>query len=228
MSHYKIIQIEQIEDHITFIRIEPTDIVLTLNEIFISIADLSWIHHFDQQYLRDSFTVRAEKSIQTIKEKIIDKIDDGVTEESGELIVSELARKSLIDHMSYSDIPLGDLIKEKKGNNHGFDFFSENTEERIILFGEAKYLTNKNAYGSAFKQIIEFEGDKKDISDLRDLEGHCSIKSLNKVADGKKGFVAAFSSTDMTSDQLITNFKRNQYFESLSNFNQLICVAINL
>ncbi len=228
MSHYQIIHFEQIEENVTFIRIEPTDITITLQEIFLSIANLSWIHEFDKEYLQRSFKVRADKSIATIKEKIIDNIDDGVTEDSGELIVSELARQSLIDRLNYSNIPMGDLIKEKKGNNHGFDFFSENNQSKIILFGEAKYLTNVNAYGKAFEQIIRFENDKKDVSDLKDLDGHCSSESLNKVPHGTKGFVAAFSSTSIPTDRLIENFKNNQYFEPLSNFEELICVAINL
>ena len=228
MSHYQIVHFEQIEEHITFIRINPTDITLTLKDIFNSIADLSWIHQFDKEYLRDSFTVRAEKSIETIKAKIVDRIDDGVTTDSGELIVSELARRSLIDRMKYTDIPLGDLIKEKKGNNHGFDFFSENFDKRHVLFGEAKYLTNLNAYGNAFKQIVGFENEKKDISDLRDIDGFCSEESLHNVTRGHKGFVAAFSSTEMDSIELIENFKQNPHFGTLANFKELICIAINL
>ena len=54
---------QKIEEHITFIRINPTDIKLTLREVFQSLSDLSWLSSFDRDYIRDAFQVRAERTV---------------------------------------------------------------------------------------------------------------------------------------------------------------------
>jgi hypothetical protein len=76
---------------------------------------------------------------------IIKDSDDNITRDSGEYVVSELARKSVIEVYDYLDIPLAELIKKQKVGNPGFDFYSEN-KNQIILFGEAKYKTGYGAY----------------------------------------------------------------------------------
>lgn len=81
MGGYKIIDNKKIDAHITFIRINPTDIKLTLKEVFESLSDLSWLSKF---------------TIDFISSNIIKSNDDSVTSNSGEYIVSELARKSNI------------------------------------------------------------------------------------------------------------------------------------
>ena len=42
---YQIVDNQKIEEHITFIRINPIDIALTLRDVFNSLSDLSWIHN---------------------------------------------------------------------------------------------------------------------------------------------------------------------------------------
>lgn len=134
MSGYTVVDHVKIEEHITFIRINPTDIALTLRDVFDSLSNLSWIAQFDEEYIKSSFKVRSEATVKYIAEKIIRSNDDSITSNSGEYVISELARKSLINNMKYADIPLGELIKEQKVGNPGFDFYSE-TIEQIILFG---------------------------------------------------------------------------------------------
>ncbi len=48
MSGYAIVDHLLIDSHITFIRINPTDIALTLKEVFASLSDLAWISTFDK------------------------------------------------------------------------------------------------------------------------------------------------------------------------------------
>jgi hypothetical protein len=66
MSTYQVIEKIQIEPHILFIRIEPTDIQVTLREVFNSLSNLAWISDFDKPYIQDAFQVRAEETIKYI------------------------------------------------------------------------------------------------------------------------------------------------------------------
>lgn len=228
MNGYTIVDHQKIEDHITFMRINPTDIKLTLKEIFDSLSDISWISSFDEDYIRDGFQVRAEATIKYISENIIKENADKVTSDSGECIVSELARKTVVKQLDYLDIPLGELIKIKEIGNHGFDFFSKNKED-ILLFGEAKYVASQNAYGKTFNQIVRFEKvEKKDVSDIIDIDRFCCDKSKRNHASGNKGFIAAFSCKSITTTNLIKNIKANADYLELKKFDELICVAVNL
>ncbi|WP_310556857.1 hypothetical protein [Flavobacterium sp.] len=227
MKGYDIIDIVKIEEHITFIRINPTDIKLTLKEVFQSLSDLSWLSQFDGSYIMESFNERANNTIQYISDNIIKSTDDSVTRSSGEYIVSELARKSIVDKLKYLDIPLAELIKKQKIGNPGFDFYSEN-KTNILLFGEAKYLKDKNAYGKAFEQIVKFEKNKSDLEDLIDFDRFCSEDSLKKFHKSEKGFIAAFSSKNITSDKLIKNMIKNSNFINIKKFNEIICIAVNI
>lgn len=227
MPGYEIVDLQKIEEHITFIRINPTNIRLTLREVFQSLSDLSWLSSFDDDYMRDAFQVRAERTINYIADNIISRNESSVTSNSGEYVVSELARKTVVVQMGYSDIPLAELIKEKDIGNHGFDFYSKNME-RILLFGEAKYIAGRNAYGSAFEQIARFENEKRDLSDLVAIDRFCCNESKQNCSNGLKGYISAFSSTITPTETLVGNIKRNADYISLNKFSEIICVAVNL
>lgn len=227
MSGYTIVDNQKIEPHITFIRINPTDIKLTLKEVFESLSDLCWISSFDKDYIQKSFQVRAQATIDYIADKIIKEDADSVTSNSGEYVISELARKTIVREMSYLDIPLAELFKIKDIGNHGFDFYTINGS-KILLFGEAKYVARQNAYGSALKQIVKFENEKQDCSDIIDIDLFCCDDSKTNFSDNKKGFVAAFSSKTTATKTLIENIKNNADFQALKKFEEIICVAVNL
>lgn len=227
MSRYNIVDKIKLEGHIWFIRIVPTDISLTLRDVFNSISDLCWIQEFDKDYIKVSFQIRAEATIKHITNNIIKEEQDSITSDSGEYVVSELARKTIITELGYSDIPLGEIIKEQKSGNPGFDFYSENLSF-ILLFGEAKYVAGRNAYGSALSQIVRFEKEKRDFADILDIERFCSEKSLENMKNGSKGFIVAFSSKLTPTDQLIKHIFENEDFQQIKGFNEIICVAVNL
>ncbi|TLX72615.1 hypothetical protein E9993_17415 [Labilibacter sediminis] len=226
MNGYDIIDRTKIDDHISFIRINPTDIKVTLREVFDSIANVAWISSFDEDYVRDGFRVRAEATIDYISKNIIKANEDEVTKDSGECLVSELARKTIVTEMEYLDIPLGELIKEKDIGNHGFDFFSKN-KDNILLFGEAKYVASQNAYGKALKQIVKFIG-KKDKSDVLAIDKFCCDNSKKNFTAGNKGFMAAFAAKSTSTKKILEGIKANVDFQELSKFNELICIAVNI
>lgn len=224
---YTIVDNQKIEPHITFIRINPTDIKLTLRNVFDSLSDLCWISSFDRDYHQNAFQVRAEATISYISNNIIREDEDNVTSSSGEYVVSEIARKTIINEMNYLDIPLAELVKIKDVGNHGFDFYTINGN-KIILFGEAKYVAKQNAYGKALGQIVKFEQDKQDHSDIIDIDLFCCDESKTNFSNNKKGFVAAFSAKTITTEALVNNIKRNTNFQALKRFDEIICVAVNL
>lgn len=227
MSGYSISHISEIDAKVTFIRITPTDISMTLREVFQSLSELSWISAFDDEYIRESFNQRANDTITYIAENIITNEESEITSNSGEYVISELARKTIVEQKGYLDIPLAELFKIKDVGNHGFDFYSKNND-LIILFGEAKYVANQSAYGRAFKAITKFIENKQDVSDIADIDRFCCQQSKQKFQSGQKGYIAAFASKQISTDRLIQNIRRNTDYNSLIAYNELICVAVDI
>lgn len=227
MNTYRVLDKIQIEPHILFIRVEPNDIKITLRDVFKSLSDKAWISDFDKKYVQDYFQVRADETINYIATKIITQSDDKITSDSGELVVSELSRLTVINELNYLNIPLAEIIKSQAVGNDGFDFFSKNLDE-IILFGEAKFKTSINAYGSAFKQIERFERIKQDVSDIKEIREFCTEDSLKNFSEGKKGFIASFASKRTSTTTIVNGITRNTHYNNLKKHQELICIAVNV
>ena len=224
---YKIIENREVEPHIRFFRIRPTDIKLTLRSVFESLSNNSWIMKFDNSFLKQTFSVRFQSTIDYISSNIIHEEDDSLTSDSAEYVISEIARSTIVEQLDYLDIPLGELIKEQKSGNPGFDFYSMNKSD-IILFGEAKYVAKQNAYGRALEQIYRFHTEQRDVADLLDIQNLCPEASCNEVCKGNKGFIAAFSSKTTPTEKLISNIKNNVNYQKLFSHKELILVAVDI
>lgn len=224
---YEIIESLEVEPHIRFFRIRPTDIKLTLRSVFESLSNNSWIMKFDNGFLKDTFSVRFQCTIDYISSNIIHEEDDSLTSDSAEYVISEIARSTIVEQLEYLDIPLGELIKEQKSGNPGFDFYSMN-KSNIILFGEAKYVAAQNAYGRALEQIYRFHTEKRDVADLLDIQNLCPKTSCDEVCNGNKGFIAAFSSKSTPTKRLISNIKKNVNYQRTSSHKELILVAVDI
>lgn len=225
-ENFDIIDSIIIEPNIKFLRINVNNIKLTLKNVFESLAEISWLNEFDEIY-QDAFRVRAERTIDYISNNIITGAEDNVTKDSGEYVVSELARKCVIETYRYLDIPLAELIKIKDIGNHGFDFYSLNLTKNI-LFGEAKYNATRNAYGSSFEQINRFYKAKQHISDIIDIQNFICDDSMANCRRGELGFIAAFSATQINTQDLIRNLSKNNDFKELKKITELIIVAVNI
>ena len=149
-----------------FIRIDPEDISTTLSDILKALMDLSWLKHFDEDWLVQSYRQRAQITIDDIKSKFAASDHGKITHNAGEYVVSELSREAIVSELGYLDIPLAELLGRKVSGNPGFDFHSQNCSTDTVIFGEAKYITAQSAYPSAIKQIKEFIDDKKDVADI--------------------------------------------------------------
>lgn len=212
-----------------FYRIDPEDVTQTLEDILRSIMNKSWLSKFDKNYARMAFESRAQKTIEDIKNKFGECANDRVTSEAGEYVVSELARKTIVSQLNYLDIPLAELLGKKCSGNPGFDFHSQNINDNVIIFGEAKYKSNETASSVALAQIADFVRAKKDIEDLPDLEDFCSELALQNVSDkGIKGFAAAFSAKKTSTDRIIKNITKREDFKYLVKFKEMILVAVNI
>ena len=97
-----------------FIRIEPEDLSVTLSQIISTLMDLSWLSKFKESFEIDAYKSRADKTIEDIKDKFANCVDDKVTSDAGEYVVSELSREALINELNYLDIPLAELLGKKK------------------------------------------------------------------------------------------------------------------
>ena len=226
---YKAVVGKTDQPNITFIRLKSVDMTVTLREIYASIASLCWISNLPNISfgLETSLRVRSLGTINTLRDLFNRNPNSAISGNIGEYVISEMARSSLINEMGYLDIPLGEVIKQQVTGNPGFDFFSMN-KNQVVLFGEAKFVAGRNAYGSAMRQIDDFITEGRDITDLVDLQPFCPPSSLDDVARERKGFVAAFSATDIPSATIIHGIQQNPHFANISRYDELICVAISI
>lgn len=235
---FHIPQVLKITDHkmltefspakVQFFRIDPEDISATLSDILRTLMDLSWLSKFDQDFEQKAFASRAKKTIDDIKEKFDQCVDDSISKDAGEYVVSELARETMVSELDYLDIPLDELVGKKRSGNPGFDFHSQNKITDTVIFGEAKYVATTTAYSSALPQIVDFIRDEKDVEDLPELKPFCTTSALQRAADGRKGFSAAFSAKTTNTDRIIANIKKRPDFQSLLQYEELILVAVDL
>ncbi len=212
---------------VTFIRVEPIDLQATLTDIINTLSDLSWISRFDKEYIREGFKERALPTVADITAKLTASSLEKVSENAGEYVVSELSRNAIVNQLKYLSVPLSELYSKQVSGNPGFDFHTQNDCETLI-FGEAKYLSNRNAYGSGLKQVVEFIDAKKDLRDIPDLRDFFCQTAIQKVTQGTKGFAIGFSAKTTSSDTIITYIIQNQYYNILLSYEEIILVAVNI
>lgn len=227
MKGYSIVDNEIIEPHVKFLRVNPTDIKLTLKNVLDSLMNLSWLSNFDKDYLVDSYKLRCEQSIKHIATNIIKQNDSSVTRSSGEYVVSELARISVVDTHSYLDIPIADLFKKQIVGNPGFDFYTLNANKNI-LFGEAKYITKQSGHLSALKQSYNFYIQKQHITEIADIRDFFCKDSLENCNKDEIGFMVAFSAKKTTTANFIKIIKKNPNYQELIKFKEVILIAVNI
>ncbi|MCI8467187.1 MAG: hypothetical protein HFI08_03230 [Bacilli bacterium] len=210
-----------------FLRIDPEDRKEVLKHIYQELADNSWTKRFNKSIIRDSYNKRIEKTLNSLEASLKIGEDNKITRESGEYLVSELSREVIINELNYSNIPLAELRKEQVKSNPGFDFHSE-SDNKIIIFGEAKYSCRDNAYNSALSQIVDFIKNEKDLAEIADLEEFVSDEALINFEKENKGYAAAFSSHAISSEQLINNILKNENCLQLYNYNELLLLAVDV
>ena len=153
--------------------------------------------------------------------------ENKVTEDSGEYVVSELAREALVIELKYLDVPLAELFKEQVSGNPGFDFYSAN-KEKVIIFGEAKYSSGRNAYGIGMEQVDRFIREGQDVSDLNDIDKFFEEESLKLADKGDKAYAIAFAAKGTASDMIIKGIIRNKHYKDIAINKEVIFLAVNV
>ena len=215
------------DNSITYIRIDPENLSVTIRDIITSLSNLSWIAKFDKSYIRNSFFKRAEDTAEYLADKILKDDGDKITEDSGEYVVSELAREALVIELKYLDVPLAELFKEQVSGNPGFDFYSAN-KEKVIIFGEAKYSSGRNAYGIGMEQVDRFIREGQDVSDLNDIDKFFEEESLKLADKGDKAYAIAFAAKGTASDMIIKGIIRNKHYKDIAINKEVIFLAVNV
>lgn len=217
---------------ITFIRVTPDDLKVTIKDILYSLANLSWLSKISSEPVRRSFEFNATRTVRELEKSFTNAADESeMKSRAGEYIVSVLSKNAIIQEENHNDIPLMELIGRKVKGNPGFDFYTEKNDALCILFcGEAKYENNRNAYTASLVQIEAFIAEKKHISDLHLLEKFTSEISLENLSKGVFGVSSAFSTKVISDDLiLIERIKENAHFIRLVEcVDSIIMVGVDL
>ncbi|MEB3778429.1 hypothetical protein GOU96_17735, partial [Vibrio sp. R-1] len=161
------------------------------SEMISTIQDTCWLQELNP-VAQLSYEARAERTIDKLVNKILTKVEDEITEEFGEFMISASAQDVLVSEFNHIKVPLAELIKEKISGNPGFDFHTE-TNQNLIAFGEAKFSGNINPYRNALEQIRSFIDLKKHDAELIDLQNFVSKEAISNHFDKKNAYIAAFS-----------------------------------
>lgn len=216
------------KDSVFFIRIDPEDLSIALHDILKELANFSWLNNFDKAAVQKCMETNAKKTCDALKDKFFDEEQNPVITQAGEYIVSVFSKRGVVESLGHHDIPLAELLGRKKTGNPGFDFYTEDSAVQLLTCGEAKYIHGKNAYTSSLRQINQFIADSKHISDIVILNNLVSDESLDKLSCGQFGVCAAFSSTKLSTKELLANMCGKKEFRDCLKYEYIILVAVDI
>lgn len=212
------------EMHCIHVRI--IDVEGRANQMIDSISDDSWISKLSG-IKNKTFKARAQRTIEKLVNDILKKVDNTITEEFGEFLISDTAQLSLEKEHLHTKVPLAELLKEKVTGNPGFDFHTE-SQSKHIMFGEAKYSGSSTPRARAINQISDFITLEKDNAELIILENFVSEEAINNAMNEKKGYVAAFSLNSDNPDLIFRNALNSYKIKSLLTYPELYLIAIQV
>lgn len=213
---------------INFIRVDLGEIDDALEDVIKTLKDLSWINKLNCMALEESYNVRANGTIAAIEKEFKKHKGGRISGDIGEYLVSVIANEVIESELKYVKMPIIEIIEKKLTQNPGFDLAACNDTANRILFGEAKYIFGKNAYGSALTQIVKFIKLKKDIAEIASIQNFFKNEALDNVCQGKKGFIIAFSSLKTDSSELIENIEKNENYKEILKYEEIVIVAVDL
>lgn len=206
--------------------VKINDIEARATEMVTSISNISWIRELDA-IEQASYSARSKRTIKKLVELIVNRVENQITDELGEFMVSKTAQSTLINNLNHKEVPLAELLKEKDTGNPGFDFHTETTTD-FIAFGEAKYSGKRNPHGKALSQIVKFIGLEKDTAELTDLKNFVSKIAVNNSLKGKKAFVAAFSINSDKPEDIIKNALKSKFIDHLLDFPEIYIIGVEV
>ncbi len=209
-----------------YIHVVVTDVKGRAEEIIQSIQDTSWISKLNPLN-QLAFRSRAEKTIKTLVENIFNKVNDTVTSDFGEYLVSFTAQESLCMEYTHEKFPIADLFKNRLLGNGGFDFHTE-SPNKFILFGEAKYKARSSPWKDALEQVNEFIAEGKDAGELVELQQLSTSGACDEFLQGRKGFAAAFSLNAVNKKKAIEDAIKSAFLTSLLTHTEIYLIGVEV
>lgn len=228
---FEVVSEQNLPNNGWYFRVKVTDKTVTLRSIYQSLIDTSWINHFFPKgdWLTASVIARTEPTVKRIASNFDKGINSVVNRDTGEKLVSEISRRTLVEDCNYWNMPIAELFKQKVDGNPGFDFHTVTPDRTLLMFGEAKYVANANAYNSALSQISKFIVDEKDMKDLFEIRDFMPSQTpLDNAIKGEKGYVAAFSTNKSDDKDIISKVTGHKNYNQLSRYPKFIAIAVDL
>jgi hypothetical protein len=206
--------------------VKITDISLHAKELIAIISDVSWIDKLGAVE-KASFSATSKRTIEKLVNDVLRKVDDKISEEFGEYMISATAQLALELKLNHTRIPLAELLKEKVSGNPGFDFHTESTSN-LIAFGEAKYSGSSNPYSVALKQIATFVNLEKDNAELHIIKNFVTKNAVKNAINGSKAYIAAFSINGKSPQDIISNALGSDAIDALLVFPELYVIGVEV
>lgn len=203
-----------------------TDVKAAAAEMIEIVKDTTWIDKLDA-ISEETFRARSARTITKLVDDIFAKVEDSVTVEFGEYLVSVSAQRALEGKRKHVVFPLAEILKEKVTGNPGFDFHTE-SEVKQLCFGEAKYSASINPYTKALKQICDFIELKKDSAELADISKFATEDAPKNFLINKKGYTAAFSVNSADVLPIMNNALKCIHIGSLLDFPEIFLIGVEI
>lgn len=188
------------------------------------ISNTCWIERLNAVE-QATFKARSKRTIEKLVSQISDRVEDEITTEFGEFLVSESAQTTLDTNFGHLKVPLAELLKEKVIGNPGFDFHTE-SKTKLVAFGEAKYSSSSNPHTVAINQIADFINLEKDSAELIIIQNFVSSDAIDKSLNGERAYVAAFSINSTNPERIIKNALKSDTIDPLLKFPEIYVIGI--
>lgn len=209
------------------IYVQVTDINKAAKEIINIIQNTCWINNLLDEDDIESYIKKAEPTIKYLVEDILNKVENEVTSDFGQYLVSNISQLTLKDSLNHEKIPLAELWKEQTTGNPGFDFHSFSPND-LLVYGEAKYNATNNPYTVAINQINHFIDIEKDIQEYTDLKRIFSKVRSRHKNNNHKAFVAAFSLNAKDNDEILAKAIKHNELCKLMNYPELYIIGVEI
>lgn len=217
------------ENKVLVCTVEINNLFPIIQKIIAVLRSNCWIEQLDiHDVWKESYRSRINKTSRDLVSLFQSKsLAEKLEKDIGEHIVTTVTISILCTHHSHVGYPIGELFKEKRSNNHGFDFYSIHPD-RMLTFGEAKFDRHGGGMNSALKQIKEFIEDNKVVEDINSLPFLIEGDLLDKYAEKKFGFCAGSGTIEPMATKLERRLENNAHYKKLNEYNLHYLYAIEI
>lgn len=209
------------------VHVQINDVNKAAKKIIEILEDKCWIKDLLDEDDLDSYQKRIEPTVKHIVEEILNHVENNVSSDFGEYLVSCMSQIILKNNFNHDRILLAELWKEQKSGNPGFDFHTYSPND-LLIYGEAKYNASNNPYAIALKQIVDFIKIGKDIQEYTDIKKIFSkIKSRHK-SNSNKAFAASFSLNAKDTNTIFSNAINNENVKKLMDYPELYILGVEV